>query len=127
MTLNASSLTDLIASGQVPKYKKGLWKVPISAQLNEPDFQWESWDAPTADAVRAHMLKVAETDPLTKQDAADWLEKAAKTDYTVPGVLDEINERDLATKERLDFALEFFAKQEALSKEFVEGVLKQYL
>ena len=123
VTLNNALLSDLLVPG-VPKYRSGLWKVPISQQQGDADFAFEDWEAPSPDAIKKAMA-IANADPLTPGETADWLEQALKVDYTAPGVLDKCIEEDEPSRERLEFATEYFSSQEKLSQEFIDKLINE--
>jgi hypothetical protein len=120
VTLNKGALSDLLVSGEVPNYRKGEWKVPVSEQMALPGFKWETWDVIPIEAVREARIELVKVDPLTKRNTENWLAEATEIDYLQPGVLDKINEEDPVTKSRLEFSLGFFATQEAKSRAFIE-------
>ena len=120
LTLNKTMMTDLMCSGDLPKYKKGQYKIPVADQINQSGFEWEAWIAPLPEVLKQGFVKFAAVDPLSAMYGADWLEKVTEVDYTAPGVLDKYNEEDLPTKERLDFALDFSKLQEERSKAFIQ-------
>ncbi|EIW69242.1 hypothetical protein TREMEDRAFT_30753, partial [Tremella mesenterica DSM 1558] len=127
LTLNKPTLEDLLVCGDVPEYKKGLWKIPIRKQMEDHDFTWEKWEAPLHDQVKLSLVEVAKVDPQSAVQEEDWIKEVISIDYLESGALDKINELDAVTKEYLGFSLDVFSKLEAQSKEFLEKKMAQVM
>lgn len=118
ITLGKETLADLCLGPDAPKYRAGLWKVNVTEQVDQPDFEWERWEARPAQEASKRMAAVARADSLTKNDVDDWLVASTTIDYLAPGVLDKYNEEDEATL--VPLALQCFGVFEQESKEYIE-------
>ncbi|GMK59201.1 hypothetical protein CspeluHIS016_0702160 [Cutaneotrichosporon spelunceum] len=110
VTVGIPQLTDLMEFSTLPEYKPGMWGVPLSEQAKGPARAWHPW---VPRDTRGPAIQAFRDDSTA----------SFETDYTAGNVLDEANDADPVTKERLAFALEMFAEMEAKSREFLEGLM----
>lgn len=120
VTVGTPILTDLMEYSTIPEYRPGMWHVPFKVQAEDKEREWHVW-APgkPSDARMQALLKV---DPASSVPADKWTMASTDVDYTAPGVVDQYNEADPATRDRLAMALKFFNGKETESKEFLEGL-----
>lgn len=113
ITIGRNLLEDLAFSDQIPKYQKGLWKVPVSKQVGNEGFAWEKWNPPVPDETAARIARVvAKTD-------ADHL-YSVDEDYLADGVLDKYNDEDEMTRAKLAEGLERFDFWEKETAKYIQ-------
>jgi len=125
VTLGRPTLEDLTAISGLPTYTPGQWKVPISSQLSQPHFQYNTWSAPESEAIKKGQIAISKTDPYSKVMSDDWLNASTGIDYLADGVLDKANEEDEVTRVRLEIALKRFGVFEEESRKEIERVRKE--
>ncbi|KAL1406154.1 hypothetical protein Q8F55_007838 [Vanrija albida] len=116
ITIGAPILTDLASSATLPPYARGMWKVPFADRGDRES--WAAW-APGKPS-DARMQALLGSDPVSGEG---WAPADEQLDYTAAGVLDGFNERDEATRTRLEAALARFSDQETESRKFLQGLM----
>ena len=115
VTIGRALLEDLAFSDQLPKYQKGSWKVPVSKQVNNPGFGWESWDPPLPNEISDRIAKVvSQTDPSQIHNLDE--------NYLADGVVDQYNKEDEMTRSKLEEGLNRFAFWENETRKHIEEV-----
>ncbi|BEJ14003.1 hypothetical protein CspHIS471_0311770 [Cutaneotrichosporon sp. HIS471] len=110
LTVGIPQLTDLMEFSTLPEYKAGMWGIPLSEQAKDSARAWHPW---VPRDTRGSAIQAFRNDgPFTFE-----------TDYMADKVLDEANDADPETKERLAFALQMFAEMETQSRKFLEGLM----
>jgi len=120
VTIGRALLEDLAFSGQLPKYQKGLWKVPVSAQVCKSGFAWEDWDPPAPNETSNRIAKL-----LSVQSDTEQL-YSLDEDYLADGVVDNYNDKDEMTRTKLEDGLQRFAFWENETKKHIEEIQARF-
>lgn len=115
VTIGRPLLEDLAFSYQLPKYQKGLWKVPISEQAKVPGVLWETWNPPIPKETSQRITKLLAAIDDSQIHSLD-------EDYLADGVLDKYNETDGMTRSKLEEGLKRFAHWENETRKFIEEI-----
>ncbi len=112
-------LDDLTCGSGLPKYRQGLWRVPVRQQMEQAEFEWEDWEPVPTELSKKRMAELIKHDPLTTGADNDWLEQALSTNYLAPGVLDGCIQEDAVTWERLGRKLTQFTEWESKTRDYI--------
>lgn len=112
VTVGIPQLTDIMEFSTLPEYRPGMWGVPLSVQAKDEGRAWRPWTPRAVSDPAIQALRDREGPAATFE-----------TDFTAGSALDDANDADPATKERLAFALQMFAEMEAQSRKFLEGLM----
>lgn len=112
-------LDDLTCGSGLPKYRQGLWRVPVRKQMEQPEFEWEDWETVPTELSMKRMADLIKHDPLTTGPDDDWLEQALSNNYLAPGVLDGCIQEDAVTWERLGRKLTQFTEWEIKTRDLI--------
>ena len=119
VTIGRALLEDLALSSQLPKYQKGLWKVPVSQQVDKPGFAWEDWTPPVPNETADRIAKLLSEDSNAKLPSLD-------EDYLADGVLDGYNGQDEMTRMKLEAGLERFAFWEDETMKYIKEIQAKF-
>lgn len=115
VTVGPTLLEDLTSSDRLPRFHKGLWKVPTTKQMDAPGFAWEDWIPPLPSRTADHTARVT-------SELSECQLYSSNVDYLADGVLDKLNNDDEITRDLLQDALAQFISWESKSQRHIESL-----
>jgi hypothetical protein len=121
VTVLPASIKDLLAHTTLPPYTVNERENRISSRsrIDQSHSVYSQWNTPKTEEMKAVMLDLAKSDPMSKIPQADFQLASTDVDYLEDGVLDEYNEKDEATKFMLKDAIDTFKKAEDAMVQYI--------
>ena len=124
VTLGEPTLSDLLHT-QCPAHKAGQFKIPISDQMNQPEFIWEDWKPTVPEESKRRMAEIAKSDPVSGLMSKDFKIADPSLDYVDGNALEDAIKADEVARTGLEEGLHRFRLMEEASRDEILRLQKE--